>query len=393
MAIAPPPTLYLQQQWLPTLSSIVLDGDSFSTELIRQFDKKRSRLQAEMVGENVSLSSDSYQSRARTPERVESIPQINTPPAPSPPSLKEENNNNNNNDISSQHLRRRSAGDLLRRSSAYLRAKFEVFKTIPPPPPSPQQQQRASQDLITAPPPEEQRTSVFHSWSLSKKSPQHRHPHADTIFDSNSHDPQHPSTSSLSSQESSPPTKIAVNTTISIPPPPQQQRHSSLYHYTTTVQPPVITQYPPRPLKYAPVEPISDDDIPYHNNSTVSTNTPIHTNTNEQQSLEHKSNTHHHHHHHHHRISLPLFRMMKDPVISSSPSQHSRRSSDSDIHRLATTKPSSSWTRRFSQWFHCHQPNKTTTPTKKGKEPATKTTRTDATTRGTTNMEVHSLAI
>ncbi|SAM05041.1 hypothetical protein [Absidia glauca] len=403
MAIAPPPpTLHLQQQWLPTLSSIVLDGDSFSTELIRQFDKKQSKLHAEMVGENVSLSSDSYQSRARTPETAESTAQVQSPGLAQ---QAQDDNIVDRNDSSSVQLRRRSAGDLLRRSSAYLRAKFEAFKSIAPPPPPPpiaphQQQQQQQQDLTTLPPPEEQRRSVFHSWSLSKKS-QHRYqpPHADTIFGSHSHD--HPSSSitSVSSLGSMQPTKIAVNTTISIPPQPQpqpqshhQHRHSSLYHYSTTVQPPVITQYPPRPLKYAPVEPISDDHIPYPSNteSTTQLSRGIINSNHPPPKLQHKIDPHHH------RISLPLFRMVKDPETSSSSSslsqaaqqsRHSRRSSDSELHRLAATRASSSWTKRLSQWFHCHQPSKPTAPpqSKKGKEPKLA--------HGTTTPEVNSLAI
>ncbi|KAI8096242.1 uncharacterized protein BX664DRAFT_382718 [Halteromyces radiatus] len=345
-------TLQLQEQWLPTLSSIIVDSDSFSKDLIRQFDKKRSRLHAEMGGDSISLSTDSIHSRARTPET--NIESEARPPIPNLTIM-----NQNEED---KHLRRRSAGDLLRRSSAYLRAKFEQFKST-------SQQQ---EDLTILPPPEEQRRSVFQSWSLSKKNQQQKQPHVDTIFNPPSHQHLSSSLGSSSSLTSSSqqPTKIAINTTISLPPPvhpplpppqqqqqQQQQRHASLYHYTAAVHPPVITQYPPRPLKYAPVEPFSDDHA-------ISTN-----NNNNKQFLS--SSTHH-------RISLPLFRILQD---TSSHRQVSRRSSESDIqHHLETT--SSSWTRRFSQWLGCHT-NKTA---KKGKEKLSTTTPTT-----TTNIEGSSL--
>ncbi|CAO3596095.1 unnamed protein product [Absidia cylindrospora] len=433
--------LQLQQQWLPTLSSIVVDGDSFSQELIRQFDKKRSKLHAEMGGDSTSFSSDSYNSRTRTPESAA----VGTPQVPNLAVITQDEHDGDDSD--SVHLRRRSAGELLRRSSAYLRAKFEAFKSIapPPPPPPPQSiQDQQGRDISSLPPSEEQRRSVFHSWSLSKKSQQKPHPpQANTIFNNSSSNSNGnnnnamASSSSLSSLGSLPPTKVAVNTTISIPSPyyinqsrhdPSSQQptphHSSLYQYSATVQPPVITQYPPRPLKYAPVEPISDHDIPYSNNDDHLPNTtsPSHISNNNNNNNNKRSVPRAALGPQHHRISLPLFKMANNNnMTSSSPSpstssisldrRHSRRSSESDVHRLtaeaaaaAGSKSSiSTWTRtarRFSQWFNCHPTNKaptTSITTKKGKEPRNTTTiTTDASTRApppTTNLEVHSLAI
>ncbi|ORZ09877.1 hypothetical protein BCR42DRAFT_116702 [Absidia repens] len=440
--------LQLQQQWLPTLSSIVVDGDSFSQELIRQFDKKRSKLHAEMGGDSTSFSSDSYNSRTRTPE----LAAVATPQVPDLDVITQDEHDGDDSDP--VQIRRRSAGELLRRSSAYLRAKLEAFKSIAPPPPPPPQSiyDQQGRDISSLPPSEEQRRSVFYSWSLSKKSQQKSHPppQANTIFNNSSsnsngnHNDAMASSSSLSSVGSLPPTKVAVNTTISIPSPyyinqsrhdPSSQQptphHSSLYQYSAAVQPPVITQYPPRPLKYAPVEPISDHDIPYSNNDehVLNTASPSHTDNNKnnnKRSVPRAALGPQHH-----RISLPLFKMANNNnMTSSSPSPSassislgrrlSRRSSESDVHRLtvaaaaaeASKSSMSTWSRtarRFSQWFNCHPTNKaptassttTTTTTKKGKEPRNTTTiTTDASTRAppptstsTTNLEVHSLAI
>lgn len=40
------------------------------------------------------------------------------------------------------------------------------------------------------------------------------------------------------------------------------------------IQPPVITQYPPKPLKYSPVEPLDEEGLP--DPTTASSNTPEH---------------------------------------------------------------------------------------------------------------------
>ncbi|KAI8067879.1 hypothetical protein BC940DRAFT_300670 [Gongronella butleri] len=236
-----------QQPWLPSLSSIILDDDSFAQDLLRQFDKKQLRLRAEMAGETLSLSSDSGTSRRRSvsgaSDRVPSLPGHEDDDADA-----DDTNN-------CMQRRRRSAGELLRRSSAYLRAKFEAWKTMTPK--LPHQQQPSSwhqsgdnenddndqqqRDLTALPPPEVQRRSQQDSRRVDQ--------------------PPHTSSSISSLGSSIPPRKIAIHTTIAIPK-SQQQHHHALYQYTAQVQPPIITQYPPRPLKYAPVEPITLLDPP-----------------------------------------------------------------------------------------------------------------------------------
>ncbi|CAO3644281.1 unnamed protein product [Cunninghamella echinulata] len=394
-------TLPIQHHWLPTLSNIVTSDDSFSRDLIKQFDKKRSKLQAEMAGDNISISSDSYLSRrTKTPELTShpEVPQIITTTV------------NNKDDTASINIRRRSAGDLLRRSSAYLRAKFEAYKVL-------KQQQQDHQDMT--PPPEEeddnvdndendeeqveqqqqqqqQTRSVFRSWSLSKKNKNNKSstPHIEITDHQNNNNNNNNninekeinnnvhlsssaigslSSSSFSSSTSLPPKKIAVNTTVLIPPPPSHQQ----YQYTP-VQPPIITQYPPRPLKYSPVHPISDNDNEKKINPTTTTTTE-----NRQSSIVDiqsrdiqkdtitKS--------HHYRRSLPLFKLIHDstssPPLPPSSSRHRRRSSESDIQPIPSSNqnhhPSfTNWTKtakRFTYWLGC-QPSKIVS--KKGKERA-----------------------
>ncbi|CAO3612812.1 unnamed protein product [Cunninghamella blakesleeana] len=313
-----------------------------------------------MAGNNASISSDSYISRrTRTPESVPNVPQITI--------------NNHSDDASSINIRRRSAGDLLRRSSAYLRAKFEAYK----------QSKQDPQDMTTSssPPSEEQpKSSMFRSWSLSKKNPHHKsltthiennennendavdqqnnNKQKKNINNPSQHNPTHLSSSaidsisssSFSSSSSLPPKKIAVNTTILIPP-----QHQQTYQYAS-VQPPVITQYPPRPLKYSPVHPILDEK-----SKSIQTNPPSNM-IQSRETVQHPDNKSHHH-----RISLPIFKLIHD---SPTPSQHSRRSSESDIHIPPQYNNNNNsftkLTKRFSYWFGC-QPSKLS---KKGKERA-----------------------
>lgn len=62
------------------------------------------------------------------------------------------------------------------------------------------------------------------------------------------------------------PSKIAINTTISIPQFVGRQEYPQRpMHYAANIQPPVITQYPPKPLKYSPVEPLSDASVSHAN--------------------------------------------------------------------------------------------------------------------------------
>ncbi|KAI9303439.1 hypothetical protein BJ944DRAFT_268416 [Cunninghamella echinulata] len=384
-------TLPIQHHWLPTLSNIVTSDDSFSRDLIKQFDKKRSRLQAEMAGDNISISSDSCLSRrTKTPELAPhpEVPQITTTTV------------NNKDDTASINIRRRSAGDLLRRSSAYLRAKFEAYKGL---------KQQDHQDM--APPPEEdddiadnddndeeqveqqqqQTRSVFRSWSLSKKNKNNKSltPHIEITDHQNNNNNNNIneketnnnvhlsssaigslSSSSFSSSTSLPPKKIAVNTTVLIPPPPSHQQ----YQYTP-VQPPIITQYPPRPLKYSPVYPISDNGVEKKINPTTTENRQSSIVDVQSRDIQKDTITKSHHY----RRSLPLFKLVHDSTSSPPPpppsSRHRRRSSESDVQPIPSSNqnhhPSfTNWTKtakRFTYWLGC-QPSKIVS--KKGKERA-----------------------
>lgn len=157
--------------------------------------------------------------------------------------------------------RRRSAGDLLRRSSAYLRAKIESFRGS-----------TRSHDNL-------------------------RERYSSTT-------PTPPSSS---------PSKLVVNTTIAIPQfnmSTQQSRFLS--PAAAAIQPPIITQYPPKPLKYSPIDPPSDDT---------------------------SSSSRHGKRHHgsiQHRISLPVLRVVGRA------SGEPRRRSDVGVDRQQQKKTSSS---------------------------------------------------
>ncbi|CAO3667512.1 hypothetical protein G6F70_006326 [Rhizopus microsporus] len=102
--------------------------------------------------------------------------------------------------------RRRSAGDLIRKSSSYFKKWNEPL-----------------------------------TWTLKRKKRKDYPPPVQNIF----------TQKKLS--------KIAINTTISIAPSSQQPSGS-----IKDVQPPIITQYPPTPLKYSPVEPLMESMVDTH---------------------------------------------------------------------------------------------------------------------------------
>lgn len=126
-------------------------------------------------------------------------------------------------------IRSRSAGDLLRQSSAYLRAKFKAVLADHESDDD-NDDDDDDDDPIDTP-------DIVH-WPIPPPSP---NPY--------------------------PPSKIAINTTISIPRRPP-------VHYAM-IQPPVITQYPPKPLKYSPVEPLDEGVVADHptTTTTASSNT------------------------------------------------------------------------------------------------------------------------
>ncbi|KAI8992378.1 hypothetical protein BDB01DRAFT_778265 [Pilobolus umbonatus] len=231
--------------WLSLSDDISID-DTFSKDLLRQFDRKRSKLHVEL-----GLSE----------EQMTSTSTLNiTPPTPSHSSLhemtpvrlddiedEEESYVSRNNSIrtattTDTGTRRRSAGDLLRRSSAFLRTKFDQLKKN----------------------------------------------------GTKSHD---------NLRKDMPPTKVIMKTTIQLNNNSYQPSTSSRSVSSSLMRPPTITQYPPKPLVYSPVEPIGDEPIK-----------PLL-----------------------HRISMPLMR--KSPTNVPPLTDHQRRKSDIDsIKRMFIKK-------------------------------------------------------
>ena len=106
-----------------------------------------------------------------------------------------------------------------------------------------QQQQQQQQHIVDQP-----GASIFNSWTLKKK---RKRQDAQDVFKN---------TNQSGTSISQPPqqlSKIAINTTINIQPHNTNNNKSSSKN---PIQPPIITQYPPKPLKYSPVEPLPEDE-------------------------------------------------------------------------------------------------------------------------------------
>ncbi|ORY90583.1 hypothetical protein BCR43DRAFT_528195 [Syncephalastrum racemosum] len=287
-----------EEDWLPLPGGLADTDDSFSRDLIRQFDKRRSRLHFELWGEEPSTRTSSSSRRADGDlQQLDHQDDDDEHDNDNVEAQRQSTHDNSEAHPASTEARRRSAGDLLRRSSAYLRTKFvgSFRRDVEP---TPHQHQPA---------PDPSRRGIT---SLRRRP----RPRAQDIF-------------SNSSASLPPPSKIAINTTIAIP-----QFHPSRQHDWTLpssryvpVQPPVITQYPPKPLKYAPVEPISDNEP---------------RNSNGYRKIMH-------------RISLPVLNQ------NASPRAEERRMSTSDVHPAPehTKHPWESIGRhaaRLSRFFGCH---------------------------------------
>ncbi|KAI8390936.1 uncharacterized protein BYT42DRAFT_554937 [Radiomyces spectabilis] len=255
------PSLDIPQSknWLPTLSSIILDNDSFAGDLIRAFDDRQLQLRAELQHDPKIALSNTNSIYSDGPDNEDAARSISTPsqlypvpptpsslppppplsmPAPAPPAPPAPPIPPEFYGVPPFAPRetetRVSAKNLLRRSSAYLRAKFEALRSHDDWTPA----------NATFPSTSSQRQHPLHK-SLSSSKLKRRNPHrlhAQEIFSS-------------SSASLPPPSKIAINTTISLP---QFTTVSQPASVTYTVKPPVITQYPPKPLKYSPVDPPDD---------------------------------------------------------------------------------------------------------------------------------------
>ncbi|KAG2220081.1 hypothetical protein INT45_007325 [Circinella minor] len=255
------------RNWLPMPTGIGVD-DSFSRDLLRQFDRRRSRIHVEMAQlENrhsihvIPITPSPTSSTSRSTNNQNGRLTFGSTPENGLESSEQQDDEDDeeeeDDDDNDEKIRQRSsAGNLLRRSSAYLRAKWRILRS---------------------------EESNYSTCSLP-----------------------------------SPPSKIAINTTISIPhfhhlnnqqQQQQQQQQQPLMNYTI-VQPPVITQYPPKPLVYAPVELIEDLYQEDHQ-------------------LQQQSNSHHRQQQHKslHRISLPILNTNRNKSLIDK--KKKRRFSDS----------------------------------------------------------------
>ncbi|KAI9497691.1 hypothetical protein BDB00DRAFT_803636 [Zychaea mexicana] len=258
-----PPTQV--RDWLLPLPVELSANDSFSTDLIRQFDKKRSRLRVELKLESnetaSSSSSPSLPSHPSPSPPTAGAPATTRVAETAPPSISSRTTTGTDRGAGGSK-RRRSAGDLLRRSSAFLRAKIEALRGT----------SRSHDNL--------QRN--YHDMEDDDDERRHSIP---------------------------PPSKIVVNTTIAIPQfnttatqQPTTNHHGNrlLSPVAASIQPPVITQYPPKPLKYSPVEPVVLEE---------STKKSLH-----------------------HRISMPVLRNHNGRSTSTEP----RRRSDVGVERMGS---------------------------------------------------------
>ncbi|KAI8989566.1 hypothetical protein BDB01DRAFT_848727 [Pilobolus umbonatus] len=212
-------------------SGISLSHESFATELLRHFDKRRSQLHEELIlNEDNNMDTNLYSMHSHhhtSSQHSHSLQQVTSNSSSSHESSIE---NGAAQDLYiEQQEKQRSAGDLIRKSSSYIRSRFIEGS-------------KSTEAQL-----EQSRASMFNSWSLKRKKKNSRSDRDYIYRDSNSSLP------TPSYQLS----KVAIRTTIIIP--SYNYADNTNTHYTTTtVQPPVITHYPPKPLKYSPIEPLPE---------------------------------------------------------------------------------------------------------------------------------------
>ncbi|CAO3608030.1 unnamed protein product [Mucor fragilis] len=199
-------TTNLHKLSLPKSLTSSTDNDAFSKDLLRQFDKKRSRLHYEL----------GFASQEPSPESsIITTPATNDYQFEEPIQLDQQEEEEEQEEMatagrttedsirqrSTASKRSSSASDLLRRSSAYLKSKFDLIK-----------KNKSHDDYLD----------------------HHHHLHDNTQI-----------------EVSDKPTKLFMKTTISIP-----STTAAKPNHTIASNPPTITQYPPKPLVYSPIEPI-----------------------------------------------------------------------------------------------------------------------------------------
>ncbi|KAI9470876.1 MAG: hypothetical protein EXX96DRAFT_586045 [Benjaminiella poitrasii] len=240
-------TTSLQKLTLPkSIVSSNEDDDSFSRDLLRQFDKRRSRLHFELGFTSQEPSPESSliqtpQSESYSDQEPVQLDQIEEIQQQQQQQQKQQQSSNETSKRAS------TASDLLRRSSAYLKSKLELIKKT--------------------------------NQNRSRSSSSSHHPELR-------------------------PTKLLMKTTISIPSSTATKLTSTNPSSSIIPSLTTITQYPPKPLVYSPIEPISDESP---------TQKPLL-----------------------HRISMPLMRVYNDSSISRHKSIASfvnrRRKSEPDHH-------------------------------------------------------------
>ncbi|KAI9265357.1 hypothetical protein EDC94DRAFT_604632 [Helicostylum pulchrum] len=213
------------KEWLPMPSGLSFTDNSFSVDLIEQFDKRRSQLNSDVI----SIEEQQQGSIHSFASSIQSIPKIK------------------DNDSS------------IRRSSSLNRFHDNTQQI---------EQPRAE--------------TIFNSWTLKKKKKFHNR-HVKEII------------------EEPPLSKIAINTTISISP-----NNINNQYTDNMIQAPIITQYPPKPLKYSPVEPLPAEAYAGSDQHTRNRNT-----------LK--------------RLSLPLLKLTAASQTTTAGNTLHRRRSDSDL--------------------------------------------------------------
>ncbi|GAA5812032.1 hypothetical protein MFLAVUS_005481 [Mucor flavus] len=107
----------------------------------------------------------------------------------------------------------------------------------------------------------------------------------------------------------------------------QHQQQQQQQQYTDNmIQPPIITQYPPKPLKYSPVEPLPAEAY---------AGSDQHNNTSNRNTLK--------------RLSLPLLKLTAASQAATSGNTLHRRRSDSDLLNQPTNQPNHTFFRSLSK--------------------------------------------
>ncbi|CEP16920.1 hypothetical protein [Parasitella parasitica] len=195
-------TTNLRKLSLPKGLLSSLDDDTFSKDLLRQFDKKRSKLHFELgfVSQEPSPESSIIATSAAIDYQYEEPIQLDQQDEDEMIMQAQVAPSDSTRQRSTASKRSSSASDLFRRSSAYLRSKLDFI-----------------------------RKNKSHDEYYFKD-------HTRTPID-----------------VAEKPTKLFMKTTISIPSIINTKPNSTL-----SSNPPTIMQYPPKPLVYSPIEPITD---------------------------------------------------------------------------------------------------------------------------------------